>query len=64
MTRKGKNLIFLKLIALDGSKLTDVEGKDMSFVADETFQMSRLSITNDLWIASSFNSFIVKIPDN
>lgn len=61
---KGKKLIFLYKISGDGSRVNDIKDVDHSSMNKEKFRMSSLSIRNGTFIASSMNSFIVKIKKN
>ena len=57
---KGKNLEFISCIKRDGSGTVPVDSvsKDL----DRTnFKLTCLSITNGTFIASEFNSYVVKI---
>lgn len=56
----GKELIFISNIHRDGSGTTDVSKVNMSHLDKTSFRMSSLSITNGTWIASEFNSYVVK----
>lgn len=72
MKKKGKQLHFISFVKRDGtgtimipSKWDDKSGypkvDDMSYVDDETFRLSVLSLTEKTFIASGFNSFVVKL---
>lgn len=61
---KGKKLIFLCKISGDASKLESFKEVDCSYMDEEKFRMSSLSISNGTFIASSMNSFIVKLKKN
>jgi len=72
MTRLGKKLDFISLIKRDGSGVVMVGEEwnsdmdypkidDMSYVDDDVFNITCLSLTNKTFIASGFNSFVVKI---
>jgi len=60
---KGKDLIFISRIRRDGSGVEMVEeqvvAQDLS--QNETFEINCLSITNGTYIASGFNSYVVKL---
>lgn len=58
---KGSELIFISWIKRDGSG-TDYITKenDMSHLDDTTFNINCLSISNSTYIASEFNSYVVK----
>lgn len=61
MIKKGKYLEFISRILRDGSGTVNVKDKDMRHLNNTKFSMSRLSITENTWIASEFNSYVVKI---
>jgi len=68
-TAKGKELIFLSNIQRDGSGTESVANVDMKHLNETVFKISCLSITNRTYIASEFNSYVVrykecKIKDN
>jgi len=58
---KGKELNFISWIKRDGSG-TDYITKenDMRHLDDTTFNINGLSLTNGTYIASEFNSYVVK----
>ena len=58
---KGKKLIFISLICPDGVKMIDVSNKDMSVWDDDIFTLNRLSLTQDNYIASGMNTYVVKL---
>lgn len=58
---KGCDLIFISQIKRDGSGTIDLSNKDMSHYENTTFILNRLSISNDTYIASEFNSYVVKL---
>lgn len=61
---KGSELIFISLIKRDGSgTILNDNSFDMSRCDDTTFRLSSLSITNGTWIASEFNSYVVKLKN-
>jgi hypothetical protein len=57
----GKDLIFISQINRDGNGTTDVSSLNMTFNDDENFTINCLSLTNETYIASGFNSYVVKI---
>ena len=59
----GKELIFISSIKRDGSgtNLFDYHSNDMSHLDNTKFSITRLSISEDTYIACEFNSFIVKL---
>lgn len=62
MKKQGKELIFISRILRDGSGVEEITDQHQCSALDKTtFQMSRLSLTYDTWIASEFNSYVVKL---
>ena len=67
MTKKGKELEFISLIKRDGSGTEKVpqgmldEIINGSLSKREKFKLNRLSLSKNTWVASGFNSFVVKI---
>ena len=61
MKKKGKELIFISRIKRDGSGVIDVQSDNMKHLNNTTFNLNCLSITEETFIASEFNSFIVKL---
>lgn len=67
MTKKANELIFISQINRDGSGTTPVSEEYLRVLTenklskDDDFKMTCLSITNQTWIATNFNSFVVKI---
>lgn len=57
---KGNKLYFICVIKRDGSGVVNIEERDNSHLDSESFKISRLSITEDTYIASGFNSYVVK----
>lgn len=55
----GHNLEFISRILRDGSGTVD--DKDYEHLDNTSFNLQCLSITHGTWIASGFNSFVVKI---
>ena len=63
MARKlGSELEFISRIKRDGSGT--VVDDDYSHLTKTKFRMSCLSITYGTWIASEFNSYVVKLKPN
>lgn len=61
---KGKDLIFISRILRDGSGIEKIEQQsEAKFMSDEAFEINRLSITQNTYIASGFNSYVVKIKN-
>jgi hypothetical protein len=63
-TIKGKGLEFISSIIRDGSGTVDVSNSDMSHLDNTSFSLNSLSITNKTYIASEFNSYVVKLKNN
>lgn len=74
MKRKGKNLDFISFIKRDGTGTIVVGGEwdsnlgypktdEMSHLDDYLFTLNRLSLGNKTFIASGFNSWVVKIKE-
>lgn len=61
MTKKGRELEFISIIKRDGSGTTPVDDSFTDFVQDTDFDMIRLSMTEDTWIATRVNSYVVRI---
>jgi len=62
MKAQGKDLIFISRILRDGSGVEPIaETKDMTFTNYEVYKLNCLSITKGTYIASAFNSYVVKI---
>ncbi len=57
----GKNLVFISRILRDGSGTVD--DKDYEYCNDVKFNLQSLSITHGTWIASEFNSYVVKLKN-
>ena len=70
MKRKAKDLIFISQIKRDGSGTEPVPEEMLEnmlnnkFSKDDNFTINVLSISNKTFIASGFNSFIVKLEQN
>lgn len=72
-TKKGKELEFISWIKRDGtgtimigscewnSSMDMPKIDDMGYVDDEDFNLTGLSLTEKTFIASGFNSFVVKL---
>lgn len=59
---KGKDLIFICRIVRDGSGVEPIADQDvMSHVHDTLFTLASLSITHGTYIASEFNSYVVRL---
>lgn len=59
MTKLGKNLEFISRIKRDGSGTEPVN--DCKHLDNTVFELNCLSITQGTWIASEFNSYVVKL---
>jgi hypothetical protein len=57
---KGKKLIFISVIKRDGSGTTNIEDRNNSSLDEESFKINPLSLSNETFIASAFNSYVVK----
>lgn len=57
----GADLEFISWIHRDGSGVTPMAGKDTSIIERVTYKLQRLSITEDTYIASAFNSYVVRL---
>lgn len=57
---KGSELIFISRIKRDGSGIEPVDQEYVELMRDEIFELIRLSITQDIYIAGSMNCFVVK----
>lgn len=60
---KGEELIFISRIKGDGSGVIDLSTNDMIFENETKFTLTSLSITHKTYIASEFNSYVVKKRD-
>lgn len=61
MILKGKDLIFISRIERDGSGTAAISSDHRKMISDEAFNMNCLSISNETWIASGFNSYVVRL---
>lgn len=57
---KGKKLHFISVIKRDGSGVVNVENSDNSRMNEDLFTITCLSISQGTFIASEFNSYVVK----
>jgi len=70
MTKKPNELIFISRIKRDGSGTRKVFKKDIKhltenkFAKDDDYEINCLSISNGTYIASGFNSYVVKLKDS
>lgn len=60
---KGSRLEFISSIKRDGSGTYPVD-VEIPSLNDTIFTLTSLSITNGTYIASEFNSFVVKLKNN
>lgn len=60
MRIQGKDLIFISNIHRDGKGVTDLTTTDMSHENNTDFEINSLSISKKTFIASEFNSYVVK----
>ena len=67
MKKTPKDLIFISRIKRDGSGVKKVFKKDIKhlteniFASKEEYEINRLSIYEGTYIASGFNSYVVKL---
>ena len=61
MEKLGKELEFISWIKRDGSGAKMVKKKLIELMQEDTFKVSCLSMTEKTFIASGFNSFVVKL---
>lgn len=64
MKKKGKKLEFISKIKRDGSGVEPVEKEYIDLIRNDEFVLNRLSITEDTYIASGFNSLVVRLKEN
>lgn len=61
MKANGKELIFISRILRDGTGVDLIEDQDlMMHVRETVFDLSSLSLTQKTYIASEFNSYVVR----
>jgi hypothetical protein len=58
---KGKDLLFISQISIRGEGVLPVRQEYIDIMQKDNFDVNRLSISEDTWIASGFNSFVVKV---
>lgn len=61
MTKKGRELEFISRINRDGSGTTPVDDSFIDFVQEDDFDIIRLSMTEDTWIATYVNAYVVRL---
>lgn len=61
----GKDLIFISQINRDGKGVTLVDDELIKghIIDNDEFKVKRLSMSHDTYIASGFNSYVVKIKN-
>lgn len=59
--KKGSELIFISRIKKDGTGVEPVSKALVDVVYNEEFELKRLSITEDTYIAFNMSVFVVKI---
>lgn len=65
MTAKGSRLIFISRILRDGSGVElCFDEADTGHLQTTTFNLSRLSISKDTYIAGEFDTYVVKKKEN
>lgn len=69
MKKRGHELDFISQINRDGSGVTKISDDYRKMLNDKDgffndFKLRRLSLTENTWIASGFNSFVVKLKDS
>lgn len=68
MVRKGKDLIFIAHIAGNGLSISEITDQDFakrnSQISESEYEINCLSVHNGTYIASGFNSYIVKLKDD
>lgn len=75
MKALGKELDFISFVKRDGSgtiavgtewyeHLPHPKTDDVAYLDDEVFKLSTLSLTHRTYIASGFNTWVVKIKEN
>ena len=60
---KGKDLEFISWIKRDGSGTEDVDDDHIEMMKDNVFDVMCLSGSQKTFIASGFNSFVVKLTN-
>jgi len=63
MKRYGSELEFISRINSDGLTVETVDEATMQAFEDKQFELNRLSISEGTYIASGFNSFVVKLKN-
>ena len=60
----GSELEFISQINRDGSGVTKVKGEYSHYMRNDTFNINCLSLSQKTYIASGFNSFVVRFKKN
>lgn len=66
MKKKGKDLVFISRIKRDGSGVVPVDKETLEQLQNcplEKYKLMGLSISSKTFIASSFNSYVVKLKN-
>ncbi len=58
---QGKDLIFISAISRDGDGTLPLKNIGMNHLDNDWFKINCLSLTNKTYIASGFNSYVVKL---
>lgn len=61
MEKLGKELEFISMIKRDGSGVEEISDKHLAVIQDDIFRLTYLSLTEGTFIASEFNSYVVKL---
>lgn len=64
MKRYGCELEFISRINSDGLTVETVDEATEQAMRDNVYQLNRLSISEDTYIANGFNSFVVKLKNS
>lgn len=62
-SRLGKHLLFISQINRDGCGVSAVSEETIQAMQNERFEINCLSITYGTYIASGFNSYVVKLNE-
>lgn len=62
-TAFGRELIFVSTILRDGSGTASLKDTNMKHLDNTLFKINCLSITNRTYIASEFNSYVVRFKN-
>jgi hypothetical protein len=60
-TAMGFELEFISRIAPDGLSVEKMNVDEDALINEKEFEMYRLSVSKDTWIAKNFNSFVVRV---